>query len=263
MESCTEICENKIDKKELVEVANFLSDFANTLMMSGTQTSRVAKNVKRLAKNFGFKINMIILPQTIIMTISAREHSYTELTKIDHSAPDFTKISKLRILSWEAYKNHWSLEKCREEFAEIKKSSRFGWKQSALIVSTGNAALCQLFGGFYSIPIVFVATLLGYISRRFLNLRGISGIISTMVAAFASASFAGFCSEIFEFKTDICMSTSVLYLIPGVPLLNSFVDLFDGHILAGLSRLVQALETILAITLGFLGAIIILGHTSL
>lgn len=44
-------------------VSAFLLDFADTLMAAGTQTSRVVRNVERLAGNFGCRAEIIILPK--------------------------------------------------------------------------------------------------------------------------------------------------------------------------------------------------------
>lgn len=84
---------------------------------------------------------------------------------------------------------------------------------------------------------------------------------SFVCAALISALIAGVGAVVFNLNTDIALSTSVLWLIPGVPLLNSVIDLFEGHILAGFSRLIKAVELILSISFGLLIAIIIIGHS--
>ena len=242
---------------------DFLLDFADTLMAAGTQTSRVVRNVERLADNFGCRADIIILPRTIIMTVSAGDFSLTRVKKVSPHAPDFRIISELRILSWEAYKNGMTLDECKSRFDEIKKQKPISWKIKAPIVAIGNAAFCQLFGGFYSVPLVFFTTLAGWLARFALQRRNAPEHLCCIVAAFVSSLLAGIVANIFGFKTDIAISTSILYLVPGVPLLNAFIDMFDGHILAGFSRLVKASETILAMTLGLLGAILILGRAIL
>jgi uncharacterized membrane protein YjjP (DUF1212 family) len=49
-------------------------------------------------------------------------------------------------------------------------------------------------------------------------------------------------------------ATSVLFLIPGVPLINSFSDLIDGNIMNGIVRGVNGLIIAFAIALGLLTA---------
>ena len=57
----------KIDSGEnLKRISKFLLDFADALMISGTQTSRIVRNVQRLSELFGCEANLIMLPKTII-----------------------------------------------------------------------------------------------------------------------------------------------------------------------------------------------------
>jgi uncharacterized membrane protein YjjP (DUF1212 family) len=42
----------------------------------------------------------------------------------------------------------------------------------------------------------------------------------------------------------------VLYLIPGVPLINGVIDIVEGHTLTGISRLTNALLLIFSVAIG-------------
>lgn len=58
---------------------------------------------------------------------------------------------------------------------------------------------------------------------------------------------------------EIAMATSVLYLVPGVPLINGIIDIIEGHVLAGVSRLINALLLIVCLSLGLLCAMLLIG----
>lgn len=51
-----------------------------------------------------------------------------------------------------------------------------------------------------------------------------------------------------NFRHDI--RNSVLYLVPGVPLINGVIDIVEGYILTGFARLVQASLLIVCIAIG-------------
>ena len=55
------------------------------------------------------------------------------------------------------------------------------------------------------------------------------------------------------------LATSVLFLIPGVPLINSLTDMIDGNTLNGIVRGVTGLIMAFAIALGLMIAIQIYG----
>ena len=42
----------------------------------------------------------------------------------------------------------------------------------------------------------------------------------------------------------------MLFLIPGVPLINGVIDIVEGHILLGLSRIINALLLVICIAIG-------------
>lgn len=59
------------------------------------------------------------------------------------------------------------------------------------------------------------------------------------------------------------MAASVLFLIPGIPLINAMMDILDGHVLMAVSRLVQASTLIVCIALGLALTMLLLGVDSL
>ena len=59
------------------------------------------------------------------------------------------------------------------------------------------------------------------------------------------------------------MAGSVLCLIPCLPLVNAMLDILDGHVLMGLSRLIQASTLIICIALGLATTMLLMGVDSL
>ena len=56
--------------KKIQELSNFLLDYATTLMAVGSHTSRIVKNVTRIAESFGFGVDMTIFQRNITMTVN-------------------------------------------------------------------------------------------------------------------------------------------------------------------------------------------------
>ena len=61
----------------------------------------------------------------------------------------------------------------------------------------------------------------------------------------------------------MALVSSVLFLVPGVPFINSIKDMIKGYPLVGLSRGVTAVLTIFAIALGLLLAMQLVGRNLL
>ena len=93
------------------ELANFLLDLSRTLMGAGAHTSRVVRNVTRIAESFGYKVDMTIFQMHITMTIRhAGDDTIrrTSVGKIGPAAFNFDIISQISSLSWEAHDEHLS-----------------------------------------------------------------------------------------------------------------------------------------------------------
>jgi uncharacterized membrane protein YjjP (DUF1212 family) len=53
------------------------------------------------------------------------------------------------------------------------------------------------------------------------------------------------------------LAASILFLIPGVPLINAFTDIIDGNILNGVVRGINAFVILFMVALGLLSATLI------
>ena len=79
--------------------------------------------------------------------------------------------------------------------------------------------------------------------------KGINHFIVFTTTAFVSSLCAS-SALYFDATADVAIATSVLYLIPGVPLINGVIDILEGHTLTGGSRLIQAFLLIICIAVG-------------
>lgn len=259
------------EKKRTDEVASLLLDYADSLLGAGAQTSRVLRNVCRLADSFGFKIHLLVFPRTLMMTLTRDgAEPLTVVRKTRPAALNFRVLSELRILTWDVFKNGLSPEECRARYEEILRGNRFSGVRLWAFVALANAAFCYLLGGYLlenggvrSCLVVFLGTFLGFFVRAALTKHGVNHLIVFTLSAFVASFVAGLCARGLQFHTDLAISTSVLFLVPGVPLLNGVIDMIDGHVLAGLSRVVNATSLVLAMTLGLILTVVLLGSKTL
>ena len=106
--------------------------------------------------------------------------------------------------------------------------------------------------------IVFVATLVGFFIRQQLTRRGVNHLAMFVTCAFVSTMIGVTDFLYFHGGTeDISLGTSMLYLVPGVPLINGVMDIVDGHALDGIARLTNACLLIICIALGLSATVII------
>ena len=194
-------------------------------MASGVHTSRIVRNTARIAESFGFEAHMTLFHKTIIMTLRNKEntHVYSMVNTAKAGAINFEINSDLSALSWEAYDNHLPLDQLWEKYHAITSKPRLNAWLVWVLVGFANASFCRLFSGdWIAVAAVFVATLVGN-------------------------------------TPDIAIGASVLYLIPGVPLINGIIDIIEGHVLAGTARLINAFLLIICIAFGMAITLLMMG----
>ena len=93
-----------------------------------------------------------------------------------------------------------------------------------------------------SMLIVWIATAAGFYSKDVLISRykidfRLAIIVCSCISAILSCS-----GHVFGLgdTPDIALATSVLYLVPGIPYLNSVSDFINGHYISAISRLIQS-----------------------
>ena len=246
------------------QTAVLLIDIASALMSSGAHTMRIIQNVSRMAETFGYELDLSVFQLSIMMTIASKDDPGKLLTQIKKIKPlhlNFTIVSQLSALSWDTYDKHLPYEVIKTEFHRIISEKRMPAWLLLLLVACANAAFCKLFkGDLVAVGFVFMATLAGFYTRQGLMKRHINHLVTFTTSAFVASLLAGM-GYVFHVghTPEIALASSVLFLIPGVPLINSILDILQGHILTGIARLVNASSLIVCIAIGLFTSMLILG----
>lgn len=122
----------------------------------------------------------------------------------------------------------------------------------ALAAAVVGGALSQFAGGDWaSLPIAAVAAGVGQMLRSVLQSRKVPAANVTFICGLLSAGVASFALRLgFSHVPSVTMIASVVYLAPGLPLINGFVDVASHkYLIVGVERIINAvfLFTILAI----------------
>ena len=89
--------------------------------------------------------------------------------------------------------------------------------------------------------LVAAATFVGFFVRQEMSTRHANHMAIFLICSFIASliASAGFRLSHVGTAPETALGTSVLFLIPGVPLINSIFDLLEGHVLVGISRASQ------------------------
>ena len=250
------------ENHSLKEICLFLSEYSAWLLGSGATSIRLERNVHRMAEALGCRAEMTILPRHIHMTVFLPDHtdSYTYIIGTHPMPISFDINTKLSRLSWSTADDHLSLAEAKKRFDQIIKTPPANKNLVLVLASCANAAFCRLFtGDWAAVAVVFTSTLVGFYIKQVLTARKVDVRLVFIICAFISsvlASSATFFS--FGHTPDIAIGTSVLYLVPGIPFLNSFSDMLDGHYICAFGRFMNAVVLTCCLSLGLCGGMLLM-----
>ena len=224
-------------QRELHDTLDFIATYASYLLGSGVHTSRVFRNSQRLGASQGIDIQLSSSLKNIILTARDTEggDALTRVVGIPALPISFERNSDLSALSWDAVDEKLSLDEIRQRFDRLIDKPRMD-------------------------PI-FTATLVGFAAKQRMQAHGLNHYLIVIAAAFI-ASLCASAALRFDCTAQIALATSPLFLVPGVPLINGVIDIVEGHVLVGVSRLINALLLIVCIAIG-LGATLLMVKDSL
>lgn len=234
------------------ECLDFVADYATEMLGSGANTLRAMRCTGRIARAMGIELEMSNTYRHIIMTVHTGQscHSYTRVVAVPPMPISFERTADLSSLSWEAFDRKLSLEQIRERFDTINRKPGWSLTTMWILISVANAAFCRLFGGdAIAMLTVCVATFVGFGLKTFLARRQVNIYLNYVACSFV-ASIVASASLLLHCTASTAIATSPLFLVPGVPLINGIIDIVEGHVLVGISRLVHAIVLILCIAIG-------------
>ena len=246
-------------RQELTEILDFIADYATYLLASGVHTSRVIRNSQRIGQSQGVDIQLSSFQKSTILTVrdDATGEAVTRVVKIPALPISFERNSDLSALSWDA------LDEIRRRYGELIDKPRIDPIFVLVTVGLANASFCRLFGGDWTAAgIVFTATLVGFAARQRMQAHGVNHFLIFIISAFM-ASLCASAALRFDCTAETALATSVLYLVPGVPLINGVIDIVEGHILIGFSRLINALLLIICIAIGLSATLLMVKNSLL
>lgn len=250
------------DAPSVKEVCLFLSEYASLLLGCGATCLRLQKNVDRMAGVLGCRAVMTILPRHIHTTVCADDGSetYTYASDTRKHGISFDINTRLSRLSWELADGRIGFEEATARLGEIAETPPAPKGQVLFLVSLANASFCHLFGGDWpAVGVVFAATFAGFYLRQVLCGCKTDIRVVFMVCAFVSSVLAAGAALFSLGDTpEIAVGTSVLYLVPGIPFLNSFSDLLAGHYICSFCRLTDALILTASLSIGLCGGLLMM-----
>ncbi|HEX2934449.1 MAG TPA: threonine/serine exporter family protein [Bacteroidales bacterium] len=243
------------------EAGVLLLEIGALLMSSGASSNRVRLTIDRVAQSFDLETEMLITNRALMLTVTDQENKefFSKVKRTSPHGVNFRLVSGISRMSWRVVDEKWEITRIWDELDRLKSLPHYPRMIVLTMVALAGASFCRLFGGSWTEMIIaFVATITGLFVRQETVKMQFNPYVCVFFASLTASLIAGLGMKLgWGESPENAFATSVLFLIPGVPLINTFTDIIDGNVLNGIVRLINSLMIAFCIALGLLGAMLI------
>lgn len=268
-------------EKEIRRKLDLLLRTGEILMASGADTSRILRNMHRTAAYLGLpkeNLHIYVNYYMLQVNLSDETHSLCKFQRCDEHGINMQAISEISKLSWRAIKDDYSLDEYEAQLEAIHNRPR-NYTVNQVAVGAGFACggFCIQFGcDWTAFFYASIAAMVGFRLRSYLNTKGSNSYVNIGIAAFVSTILAwlsayismpvvaehlpGWLAAVLHTDTPWHpLMACALFIVPGVPLINFVSDMIENHIELGLSRAINTLLMVTAMSFGISLAITVCG----
>jgi uncharacterized membrane protein YjjP (DUF1212 family) len=240
------------------------------MLESGANTARTEDTVRRIGCGLGAEsIDTYVTPSGIIASAQANDDYRTRILRISNHGVDLSHMAAVVNVADRVERGELDRRSTISELNRIAVQPRsYGRWTTTLAVAIACASFSQLFGGLvWEFLVVLVAAGLAQYIRDRLNRLGINRLLVTGIVSGVSTFIALTLAlhipvlgplvaaylpwlPVPQPSLALCVTASVILLVPGLLMVSSISDLFRGDTIAGMARATMALLTIFSIGIG-------------
>ena len=237
-------------------LGHLLAQYVAIMVASGTHSSRISRSAKRIAEAYGYDLRINLSLRNLSVMLCEPEdpsNHYYELIAVPAAPISLSNNADLSRLSWEVYDKKMPVEEFEAKFNKIISTPRYSHWVVALMASLASFGLCYLFSGtIWAMIMVFVSTFISFNFKSFLTKKHVNNHLTILLTALTAAFIASLGAFIDEQTATVAVTTSVLYLVPGVVFISGLIDILEGFVVIGSSRLMNATLHTISLAIGLL-----------
>jgi uncharacterized membrane protein YjjP (DUF1212 family) len=251
-----------LDYETLRDVIDLALWAGQLLLQNGAESQQVEETVHRLGTGLGCDwLDIFVSPNALVITVLSSGEFRTKVRRVVNIGVNLLVVVEVNTLVSRVLAGDLDRHELRSELKQVSRMPPCykDWTV-ALMVGAACASFSHLFGGDWVIfAVTFVAVSVAALLRQELQKHRLNPFLTVIVTAFVASSLASV-SPLFHLgnQPTLALISSVLLLIPGVPLINSVQDLLKGYMITGIARGVTGAVITACIALGLLLAMSLL-----
>jgi uncharacterized membrane protein YjjP (DUF1212 family) len=250
--------EDETASAALTEAVDAVLSFGAAMMRAGNTASRTREWVEVVARKLGCEaVSVALSLDSITLSLRRAGASMTSMREIGPPGINASRIAALEQLAKTAGPGPAARD-IAARLAEIESTApRYSSLQGAAAVGVVSGAFAFLNG---AAPAEMIAAAIGgaigqrlrvFLSRRRLNHHGVAALSSlTASGAYVLADRLMFGLGFGSADYSVAFIASVLFLVPGFPLIAGLFDLVQHQTVAAVSRLAYGVMLLLAVAFG-------------
>lgn len=238
---------------ELNEKTELLLNVGKILIENGATNDKTIRILNRFAdfmkiseKNLSIQINQ----QIIFLKLFDGEKNILSFTKCNKTAVDFCIIDSITKISRQIKKNSLSLTDLKNFLRDIEEKPKiYSHWQIIFAVGLACGGFCCLFGGdFLEIICTIISAMAGKFAQIKLSQKKVNEFLTITFAAFAATTVAYFLHP----TSIMPMIACALFLVPGVPIINTALNMLNKFFLNAPAEISRIFFIILSMTTGII-----------
>jgi uncharacterized membrane protein YjjP (DUF1212 family) len=223
-----------------------------SLFEFGATAQRIHDSVARLARHLGFEAGMLVSYDALLLTLSDGAGSRTEIDSSRQSAGvDLIGLARVsHLLRCLGPLDAATIEERLRAIRDAPPS--LGLASRTVAAGSAGTAFCILNGGD---PASWIASFAGsafiFAIRRPIAARNFNVHSATFAVAFAGCLLAAVVAFLTRSTTPaVARIAPLLFLVPGVPLINGGIDVVRNHVTIGIARVGYTVAVLVGLGIG-------------
>ncbi len=246
----------------LEERSNLVLAVARVLYVNGETTDQTVGSAERLSNCLGFPATLLPRWGDLELQAEDTDGKIISVIEADPSGVDMDRVASTLRTVEELCDGRLAPDNAMEAINSIAKAPPAPTWLFALAAAVGAVALAVLFGvqHLHAAVLIFISAAAGAILRRVLA-RYSTNIFLQPFGAALVAGVVGALAVRYELSSSLRLVAvcPCMVLVPGPHFLNGMLDLVRGRINLGAARLIYAVLVVVAISIGVLLGLALLG----
>lgn len=239
-----------MERKDIISSA---TDIGYYMLKYGAEIFRVEQSIEFICRAYGVKeVDVFAIPTSIVVTISDGTDFYTKSKRVKGYQTNLDKVEQLNSLSRFICREKPDYLTIEKMMNDILGSPQYGFIMQMVAYSLVSSSFTLFFGGNYkdaAVAVVigaFVRLVIVLMQRLKANSFFINILCGIVITVFVQRMVFWHLAD----HPDSLTIGILMTLVPGIALANCMRDFIANDIVAGMSRLAEALLTATGVAIG-------------